>query len=326
MNIPKVFLFCSERSGSNLITKLLNAHSSICGPSTKHLLNASLRNLHRYQEINEEKNWKDFVTHLMDLFHVDFSIWKSDFNSNELFDQVKQGDIQGLFNYIFDKETRFDGKKVTFIKEIKIYEIYPFITRYFSNPRFLYLVRDPRDMALSWKKSKIHKGGVVTAAKQWKNDQQQFLKCACLEQEKNTIYSLKYEDLISHSEEKIKEIFSFLDLPYEDVQSTFYKDETTVQNSEQNEAWKNLSGSIITDNSKKFLAELSSLEISLVEKICGDEMKVFNYNKTIDIQEIKALSGEEIEQFEKDDLTSLLYEPPKGVTENMKAKAQFYRR
>ena len=89
---------------------------------------------------------------------------------------------------------------------------------------------------------------------------------------------------------------------------------------------KNLSGSIISDNSKKFLAELSPLEISLVEKICGDEMKFFEYNKTIDIQDIKAISGEEIEQFEKDDLTSLPYEPPKGVTENMQAKAQFYRR
>jgi len=326
MNIPKVFLFCSERSGSNLITKLLNAHSGICGPSTKHLLNASLRNLHRYQDINEDENWKDFITHLMDLFHVDFSIWKSDFDSNELFDQVKQGDVQELFNYIFDKETRINGKKVTFIKEIKIYEIYPFITRYFSNPRFIYLVRDPRDMALSWKKSKIHKGGVVTAAKQWKNDQQQFLKCRCLEQEKNAVYTLKYEDLISHSSEKLKEIFSFLELPYEDVQSTFYKDETTVQNSEQNEAWKNLSGSIMSDNSRKYLTELSSLEISLVEKICGDEMAYFDFGKTGEIQDVQMVSSEKIEQFEKNDLNSLPYDPPKGVKENMKAKAKFYRR
>ena len=117
-----------------------------------------------------------------------------------------------------------------------------------------------------------------------------------------------------------------MELPYEDVQSTFYKDENTVQNSEQNEAWKNLSGSIISDNSRKYLTELSSLEISLVEKICGDEMKFFEYNKTIDIQDIKTLSGEEIGQIEKDDLNSLPYEPPNGVTENMKAKAQFYRR
>ena len=326
MNIPKVFLFCSERSGSNLITKLVNAHSSICGPSTKHLLNASLRNLHRYQEINEDENWKDFVTHLMDLFHVDFSIWKSDVDSNELFDQVKQGDIQELFNYIFDKETQINGKKVTFIKEIKIYEVYPFITRYFSNPKFIYLVRDPRDMALSWKKSKIHKGGVVTAAKQWKHDQQQFLKCRCLEQEKNAVYTLKYEELISHSSEKLKEIFSFLELPYEDVQSTFYKDETTVQNSEQNEAWKNLSGSIMSDNSRKYLTELSSLEISMVEKICGDEMAYFDFGKTGEIQDVQMVSSEKIEQFEKNDLNSLPYDPPKGVTENMKAKAQFYSR
>lgn len=34
-NINYTFLMCSERSGSNFITKLMNNHSQICGPSTK---------------------------------------------------------------------------------------------------------------------------------------------------------------------------------------------------------------------------------------------------------------------------------------------------
>jgi hypothetical protein len=38
------------------------------------------------------------------------------------------------------------------------------------------------------------------------------------------------------------------------------------------------------------------------------------------------VSSEKIEQFEKNDLNSLPYDPPKGVKENMKAKAKFYRR
>lgn len=46
------FLICSERSGSNLITKLLDNHSKYCGPTPPHLLRVFYPVLDKYGDLN----------------------------------------------------------------------------------------------------------------------------------------------------------------------------------------------------------------------------------------------------------------------------------
>ena len=119
MSLQKIFLFCTERSGSNLITKLMNAHTQICGPSTKHILNPTFRNLHRYTPIDDINNWYSFIDDLLNLFYVDFSSWHVTFTKKELIEKVKPGNVSELFHYIFDKESKAHSKRICFIKVIK---------------------------------------------------------------------------------------------------------------------------------------------------------------------------------------------------------------
>tara|TARA_Y100000385_G_scaffold193361_1_gene199995 strand:- start:3601 stop:4596 length:996 start_codon:yes stop_codon:yes gene_type:complete len=326
MSMQKVFLFCTERSGSNLLTKLMNSHSEICGPSTKHLLNPTFRNLHRYEPLNEKINWNEFLCDLLDLYNVDFSSWNSSLTKDELLHSIDNGSVAELFHYIFDKETKSVGKKICFIKEIKLYEIVPHINFFIPSAKFVYMVRDPRDMALSWKKSRIHKGGIVEASQQWKIDQQQYLKFFNLENKKEAIKLLRYEDLISNPKEELSKIFSFLKLNYEPVQESFYKDAKTQENSKKNTAWANISKGLIKDNKAKYKTELHADEIAIIEHICRDEMRFFNYhfdNTEIDLQNINPnfIKDKAIEE-----LNSLPYSPPESVIDNMKAKKVFYQK
>ena len=325
MSLQKIFLFCTERSGSNLITKLMNAHSEVCGPSTKHILNPTFRNLHRYAPLQEKENWNALLDDVLNLFNVDFSKWQVTFSKDELIKEIKPGDVGSLFHYIFDKETKRNSKSLCFIKEIKTYEIVPQINHYISGSKFIYLVRDPRDMALSWKKSSIHKGGVISAARQWKIDQQQYLKYYHLEGINNNILKLHYEDLITDTEKELNKLFSFIHVHNEDVHLTYHYDNVTKENSLKNEAWKNLSKGIIKENKKKFLKELSTEEIALIEYICKDEMIFLGYtpkSKKADMKDLNAKKIDEMQGLEK----MLPYTPPHGVLENMKAKSRFYKR
>ena len=70
---------CSERSGSNLITKVLNGHKNICGPSTKHILNPVARNPFRYGDLSQSENWQQLVEDIHNLLTIDFSIWRRSF-------------------------------------------------------------------------------------------------------------------------------------------------------------------------------------------------------------------------------------------------------
>ena len=67
-----LFLICSERSGSNFITKLLNGHPNICGPATKHIINPVARNLFRYGDLSVESNWHELLQDIYELISVSF--------------------------------------------------------------------------------------------------------------------------------------------------------------------------------------------------------------------------------------------------------------
>ncbi len=319
-----MFLLCSERSGSNFITKLMNNHSVVCGPSTKHIINPLARNYFRYQPLSTPSNWSNLISEVLNLYNVSFSIWKSQFTLDELLSNTKPGDLFGLLNYMFSKETESCNKSYCFVKEIKVFEFYPFLKHYFSKASFVHLVRDPRDMALSWKKSVSHKGGVIAAARQWKVDQQQYIKIIELEKLTNNVPSLKYEDLVRQPEEGLQSVLSLIDLDFESTMLNMQKDDLTKANAKKQETWKNLSKPIMANNFNKFELELSEQEIKYIEAICYFEMNYFGYQSKNEWSDLETISSKDINDFNVKELQSIEYCPDKSVAANMIAKKRFY--
>lgn len=320
-----IFLMCSERSGSNFITKIMNNHSKVCGPSTKHIINPVARNYFRYQPFTSG-SWERLLEDILNLFKVSFSTWKADFELDELKKNIPQADLSELFKYFFKKEAEANDKEYVFIKEIKLHEFYPFLKAYFPEIKFVYQVRDPRDMALSWKKSPSHKGGVVSAAKQWKNDQQQYLKIHALENSCNNIVLVKYEDLVSKPEEKLTEILKVINLSFEPDMMDMTKDKLTNKNAQQQKAWENLSKPVMKDNFNKWEKSLSANEIKYIEKICYFEMLQLGYRPKYTWEELEKIPMSEFNSYSQSEMNELEYNPTKGVTANMEAKKKFYQK
>lgn len=321
-----IFLLCSERSGSNFITKLMNNHSDICGPSTKHIINPLARNYFRYQPLTDNHNWNQLISDLLNLYNASFSIWKSKIDKDELLSSVREGDFLELINYFFKKETYSNYKKYCFVKEIKAYEFYSFLKKYIPKAKFVYQVRDPRDMALSWKKNRTHKGGVIAAARQWKNDQQQYLKIKALEEDINNIVFVYYESLVNNTEEELKNILKITGLDYESKMIEMGQDSLTTQNANQQKAWENLSKPVMKDNFNKYKTALSDMEISYIEKIAYFEMRHLGYEPQNSWDSLNQINESEIEAYHQYELTHLEYNPVKGVKENMQAKKRFYQK
>lgn len=324
--MQKVFLMCSERSGSNFISKLLNAHSCICGPAPKHILNPVTRNLYRYEPLNSTKNWSELIKDILNLIDIEFSFWKKKFTYNELFNSVKIGDSLGLINYIFESEAKEHQKEILFIKENKIYEFFPFLLVNYPDAKYIFQVRDPRDVALSWKKNPTHFGGIVAAAKQWKEDQQNSLKNAHLLAQSNNVVIIKYEDLVSKTELILTKILSFLSLNYETEMLDFHKDSLTKKNATMQKAWENLSKKVITDNFDKYINELSEIEIKIIEKICFDEMTHLGYKTKYSSVELSSISSAIIEEYDKEEKQVLTFQLTDGVIKNIEAKKVFYQK
>lgn len=320
------FLICSERSGSNFITKLMNAHSKICGPSVKHIINPVTRNLFRYGNLNTPSNWKSLLSDINILMSVDFSVWKSQFTVDILEGLAQPGDVPKLISEIFLREARANDKQNVFIKENHLYEFLPYLMINFPESKFIYLYRDPRDMSLSWKKNPNHPAGIIKAARQWKLDQQQSLKSHFLLNQKGKSISCSYENLTSNTENTLKQILKFLGFEYEDKILDFYKDKLTQNNAAKVGAWNNLARPIIKNNSNKFLSELTKVEISYIEKICYFEMKHLGYEPIHSKDELDSVKEEDICKFASNEESTIPYKPTEGVRLNMAAKANFYQR
>jgi len=320
------FLMCSERSGSNFISKLLNGHNNICGPSPKHIINPVARNLFRYGDLFKDENWDELLNDIQFLLSVDFSVWKKSFTKKDLAGLAVKGDIKSLIQNIFMEEARENGKQNVFIKENHIYEFLPFLLIYFPEAKFVYQTRDPRDMALSWKRNLGHPGGVISAARQWKKDQQQNSKNYYVLHKQGRAHFLRYEDLTANSEQELKWLVDFLGLPFDEGIFDFHKDEITKKNASMLEAWNNLSQGVITNNSRKYLNELSTDEIKAIEKICWFEMKHLGYQPEFSYQEIADVTDKSLEELHHKEVGCMELCQSEGVKANILAKSQFYQR
>ena len=71
------FLLCSERSGSNLITKLMDAHPEVCGPSPTHLFRTFAPNLWRYGSVPEDAGWEALCRDVADYLVSQLGVWST---------------------------------------------------------------------------------------------------------------------------------------------------------------------------------------------------------------------------------------------------------
>jgi hypothetical protein len=320
------FLIASERSGSNFITKLFNAHSKICGPATKHLFNPVLRNLFRYTPLTDAKNWNELVNDIYKLYSVEFSEWKSSFSKEDLHSFAPRGQVYTLLRNIFYEEAKLHDKNHVFVKENHVYEFLPHLLINFPEAQYIYLVRDPRDVALSWRKNKVHPGGIVKAARQWQKDQQKSLKNAYLLRKENKLARVKYEHLITNPAKEVSRLLGFLGFDYEPEMLKFHEDKLTQKNAEKQGSWKNLSKSVMSENKGKYKEGLSEQETKYVEKICYHEMVVLEYNPENDHQDLINIPEKKIQDYAKEEEHEIELERTKGVRENMNAKKTFYKK
>jgi hypothetical protein len=271
---------CSERSGSNLITKILDAHPQVCGPSPYHVFRASVPHLYRYGDLDIDRNWRILLRDIVDLYHKKIALWKSDLTAKRLEDTATQRSLAAVIRWIFEQEMLANCKKRVFVKENHSYSLLPFFLTHFPESKFIFLVRDPRDMASEWKITGPLPGQVRTAAGQWHLDQKRSLQACGFLKDLNRIHLVKFEHLLQKTESTLKRICSFLDIDYSEQMLEFHHNEMTIKNAGRQRAWADLQKPIDSDNVHVYRSRLSEQEIMYIEAVCGAEMEQLGYPRS----------------------------------------------
>lgn len=272
------FLICSERAGSNLITKMIDAHPQVCGPFPTQIIKNITPHLFRYGDLQNDDNFTTLLQDVVDYLNAMHSDWQHYPTVEELQTHVHDRNFGAIVRYCYEQEALANKKQRLFVKDNHAYKSIGFMEAHFDSPRYVYLVRDPRDVAYTWKNS-ILAGGIDNAAQTWQRDQAESLAVYGYLQAVDRAILVRFEDLLRDAETELRNVCRLLELEYAPAMLDFHKKDIVQKNASHMSAWKDLGSPLNTNNFGLYKEGLSEIEIRYVEAVCGNEMTYFGYER-----------------------------------------------
>jgi hypothetical protein len=269
------FLICSERSGSNFLTALVDGHPEVSGPPPTHLFRLFGTNRANYGDLSRDDNWRTLLEDMVTCFKAKLGIWHTEVSAAQLAETAPARTVAALLRVIYEAEAAHDGASQVFVKENHTYQFVPFLMASFPACRFVIHVRDPRDVASSWVSTESIPGGVERAVTTWLADQAAAF--AVYQQLRDTGRALitRYEDLVTDTEAALRRLVAFMELPYTPVMLDFNQQGRTETNAERIEAWANLRKPVMTGNTGKYKNVLTQEDQLFVELSSYELMSCF---------------------------------------------------
>jgi hypothetical protein len=307
----------------------MDSHPEYCGPSPTHLFRILLANQDRYGSLSQDENWQALLEDTLNLFNTKLGIWLTNWSIEALDSAISVRSISQILKVIYEKEAQAHQKKRLFVKENHIYRILPYLQTEFIKLKLVYFIRDPRDMALSWKHSPSLRGCVIRAAKTWQLDQAEGLKIFDTLQTENQAILLRYEDLLMDPQNELKRLCHFLEIELVPQMLDFHKTDLAAKNAHRSADWRNLQNPLMRHNFNKYKTGLSTAEIQYIEACCGQEMYRLGYiespKSAVDLTNLeKTISS--FERYEKPAYQSLPLSEQQQRLERSKIEAGIHQR
>jgi len=274
-SMDHIFLLSSDRSGSNLVLRIMGSHPEITAPPTSQLLPNLYNYVSAYGDLSIQENWDLLLRNTAKLHKTSFGKWSKYADLNPLHEYSDNRSINLILREIFKTEAQSRSVQKIAIKAHRAYAYEEGLQRDFPNARFVYLVRDPRDMALSWWKTPGLRGGIMRASDIWKTDQAGFIQQAKSLGE--NCHLIKYEDILESPNRTLKKLCEFLDVSFEPQMLGFHRQDETQKISEYVQAWNNLSKPLMSQNINKYRTALTTEQWVYIEQNCKNEMLALGY-------------------------------------------------
>lgn len=276
-----VFLICTERCGSNLISTMLGAHSQVVAPPPYHFARDVVLN---WRLRGDPEAWS--VVRAQLLHRV--TMLGSEATAGLLSDwmDTHPGATAGeLARFVYAGLDPKAGATTVFVKENNLHRVMFFILHAFPDAKFVFQVRDPRDYLASAQARKGFWGGNKFGSNRhalevWRNDQQGGLAVLGLLGPER-VWFQRYEDLVSRPRDVLEPLCEFLGLKFEAGMLTFHESNKAQRLGESGSARANVGKPLMAGNFGKYRNQLSSGQIRMVETWVGDLMDELGYPRDL---------------------------------------------
>ncbi len=287
----------TQRSGSNLLRIMLNQLPEIAAPHPPHILEIFEPILPIYNDLNSNANFESLVNDVCLWVELNPVKWQiSKFDRATIRNRCKENTLIMLFYEIYSYYAELQNCEYTCCKSMSNVHRYRDLEAAGLNPLYIYLHRDGRDVACSFKKAIIGEKHVYHIARQWKSDQEKSLE---VEQNipSDRVINVKYRDLITDPESVLKKVCYFLNVPFNRIMLEYFHAKESLETASGGKMWQNVSQPIMTGNYDKFLKELTPEEIRIFEKVAGDTLEKLGYAVTTDYKNGAEIEAHTIEAY-----------------------------
>jgi hypothetical protein len=266
----------TQRSGSNLLRVILDQSSDIASPHPPHILVTFGALMSKYDPLTAE-SYKTLVSDVVDFVIANPVPWEGvTLDKEAIFAASDRYTLFDLNRLIYEEAAKAKGSRYWCCKSMANVHYAQELEKYEIIDKYIFLYRDGRDVAASFKKAVVGDKHTYFLAKQWTDDQE-----ACLELASklgtDRFFALNYETLIGEPERTVKELCAFLDITYHDEMLNFHTSNSSRITAAAGEMWANLEKPIMRDNTGKFLKSFEEGDLEIFEMVAGKTLQKLGY-------------------------------------------------
>ncbi len=296
-SIQAIQMIGTQRSGSNLLRLMLNQLDGVSAPHPPHILERFIPLLPAYDDLTTPSNFASLVDDVCKLIEVNPVPWNGiELDRQTIIDRCKRPLLTEIFRVIYELRAESEGSWIWICKSMVNIRFAAQLEENGIKPRYLFLYRDGRDVALSFKKAIVGEKHIYHIASQWKQEQEASLRLIEILGDSRVI-SVCYEKLIANPEEELKKFCTFLGIEYNPKALDYYQSKESQNTAMSGKMWQNVEKPLITDNFNKFRKELDNDDIALFERVAGDTLEKLGYSRCFPTKTQGNFSTEEIAAF-----------------------------
>ncbi|MEQ6120044.1 sulfotransferase [Reichenbachiella sp. MALMAid0571] len=273
------FIFGSGRNGSTLLNVILNQHPEIFLPPEQYFIGNSIIKFQLYNHIL----WRDLVKIIYGELVKETGSHSWNFDPGIITNQAflfegEQRNMENILHHIYSNCAGQNGKS-----NVLWGDSTPMNTRYlneiyscFPNAKYIFLVRDGRDVTAAYKKGKPETFDKLINPEHSSDLWIKSIKKYNWLKKRTNVLLVKYEDLVSTPETELKKIIHYLNREFDTEMLNFQNKVPDIKEYQESHH-KNLHTPIKTTSIGQWKELLNASEKELVSEKLNPYLKQFNY-------------------------------------------------
>jgi len=242
------FMIGSQRSGSNWLRTMLDEREDLAGPHPPHMMRDFMPIIDKFGDLAEDENFRVLVDHLCVFVEKNQVPWtdchnhRLSFSRNKIYEkaiascnrlrrqQTKAKEIDSqdgnvsskirlvnkglyvlsIFDAIMEYYTQSNGKRTWICKSMGMSKFHDLLIEFYgeSRLRYIYLVRDPRDVAMSFMKTPVGDCHYYAITSKWT----QLQKCALkiVDECPQLVHQIHYEQILKEKVKVLTKLYEFI--------------------------------------------------------------------------------------------------------------------